>query len=364
MLDVNQLQKAGAADESGKPLMESPQVVPIEHFGVVSDGAAPLLSFAKSILTADALDKLEIPKRECLVGSWWRTGALGFIFGQRGLGKTWMSIKLACCLAEGCDCGPWSVPQPRRVLYVDGEMPLESLRERERALTSSRSPNLYFLSHYQHFANTGLGINLAEAAAQKALLDECERLKIEVLFLDNLSCLFSGVRENEADDWELVYPWLGALRNRGVSVCMVLHAGVDALRPRGSTRREDAAFWVIGVTAPKSEEDSQAKFSVSFATSFTKNREGSTEDEGPWKFTFETMAEGEPTTIRHSLEGNLEVFIQMLKDGLDSCKDIAEAMNVGKDVVSKLAKKAEAKRLIKIEGSGNQRRYVYIAAPL
>jgi len=82
----------------------------------------PPLSFLDSVLSAESLESLEIPPRECLVGTWWREGGQGFLFGPRGLGKTWLSMYLARCMAEGRDCGPWSITKSRRVLYVDGEM--------------------------------------------------------------------------------------------------------------------------------------------------------------------------------------------------------------------------------------------------
>jgi len=363
MLDANQLQKADVADEGRELLMESPQVVPAEHFGMIEDASPPPLSFAESILDADALSKLEIPKRECLVGSWWKAGASGFIFGERGKGKTWMSLYLARRLAEGRDCGPWKIPKARRVLYVDGEMALDSLQERDCALSQSSGSLLHFLSHQQHFNKLGLGLNFTDPAAQKALLDECDRLNIEVLFLDNLSCLFSGVGENKADDWEAILPWLLTLRRKGIATCIVHHPNRGGADMRGTSRREDAAFWIMRAATPRSESEVKSGHKASFVGRFTKNREGSAEDEGPWQWTFETPAVGEPTTIRWSLIDNLETFVHLVEDGLDTCSMLAEEMHLSKGAVSKLAKRAASQKFIAIEGEGNQRKYIPIARP-
>ena len=46
----------------------------------------------------------------------------------------------------------------------------------------------------------------------------------------------------------------------------------------------------------------------------------------------------------------LEVFLQWIRDGLDSCGDIAEAMHTNKGTVSKLAKRAEDAGRIRIKG--------------
>jgi hypothetical protein len=99
---------------------------------VMAPAAVPPGAFSSSILTASELDALVIPPRESLVGTWWFTGALGFLFGPRGLGKTWLAVHLARCLAEGRDCGPWKIAKKRNVLYVDGEMPLAALRDQIR----------------------------------------------------------------------------------------------------------------------------------------------------------------------------------------------------------------------------------------
>jgi len=359
MVSVNRLSRKGPP-KGEKAAMPLPVTAPIEAFAPPSTEPLPL-SFAESILTAEELDKLEIPARESLVGSWWKEGASGFIFGERGKGKTWMSMHLARCLAEGRACGEWMVPRARCVLYVDGEMALDALRERDRALSQSGVSKLHFLSHYQHFEKKGLGLNLTEPDAQKALLGECEKLKIEVLFLDNLSCLFSGVRENEADSWELISGWLLNFRRRGIAVCIVHHAGRNAAHMRGTTRREDAAFWVMSLASPMSEEDCLSGWKARFVSRFTKDREGSSEDRGPFEWVFETPAEGAQTTVRWKSIDNLGSFVQCVEDGLDTCGMLAEELHLSKGAVSKLAKKAASQQLINIVGEGNQRRYVPVA---
>jgi|GEM_PF-5827140 len=70
MLDVNHVQKAGVADEGGKPLIALPEIVPAEHFVMVEDGSPPLLSFTQSILTTDRFNKMRVPEDDPLVGSW------------------------------------------------------------------------------------------------------------------------------------------------------------------------------------------------------------------------------------------------------------------------------------------------------
>ena len=75
----------------------------------------------------------------------------------------------------------------------------------------------------------------------------------KVVFLDNLSCLFSGVKENDADAWEVVLPWFLTLRRHRISVVVVHHSGRNK-EMRGTSRREDAAFWVIRLDEIEGEQ--------------------------------------------------------------------------------------------------------------
>ncbi len=321
------------------PVFDFPRPVP-------APGAPTPLSFAGSVLLAAQLEALEIAARECLVGTWWREGGLGFMFGPRGLGKTWESLYLARCLAEGRDCGPWKITKPRRVLYVDGEMPLDGLRDRDCGLRKDPTAPLYFLSHDQHFRETGRGLNLAKAEEQAALLKECQARRIEVLFLDNLSCLFSGMRENDADDWEAVLPWLLTLRRMGIAVCIIHHSGRNGANMRGTSKREDASFWVMRLDAPSVAEENVG---ARFVARFTKNREGDETEAGPWQWTFQTH--GSITHVNHSKIDNLDAFVQLVADGMDSCRDIAEEMGVSKGAVSKWAKRAVESGRIRIDSN-------------
>ena len=146
--------------------------------------------------------------REPIVGGWFKQGDLGFIYGARGLGKTWLAMLLARKCVEGGSVADWNVHKPRGVLYVDGEMPLDGIRERDAALSTVAANGMFYLQHEALFHLTGQVLNLTNPTAQAAILEKCQRDGIEILFLDNLSCLFSGIKENDADAWERVLPWL------------------------------------------------------------------------------------------------------------------------------------------------------------
>lgn len=258
-------------------------------------------------------------------------GDLGFIFAPRGLGKTWLSLSIATAIADGRKCGPWQAPSPRRVLYVDGEMPCESIRSRIEGMRGVE--NLSVLNHEALFHLTGKVLNLADLATQDALTARMLADGVSVVILDNLSCLFSGVKENEADAWEGVLQWLLSLRRNRIAVVIVAHAGRNK-EMRGTSRREDAAFWVIRLD----EVAGDAREGARFLSRFTKDRNSQSEQPATqWNFT--TAPDGN-VTIKTLAASTTDVFRQWIEDGLTSAEDIAREMNISKGTVSKMAKRA------------------------
>ena len=90
---------------------------------------------------------------------------------------------------------------------------------------------------------------------------------VQVVVIDNLSCLFRGVAENEANAWEAVLPWVLDLRRAGISV-VVAHAGRNG-QMRGTNRREDSAHWVQSLEP--AHDDSGDFNCTRFVSRFTKN---------------------------------------------------------------------------------------------
>ncbi len=197
-----------------------------------------------ALVSTVELAGMELTLREFVLRPFFKAGDLGFIFAKRGDGKTWLAMLAAKAIATNGSAGPWTAEKPWPVLYVDGEMPAEETQRRIVALGGA-GENLLWLHHEIVFERTGKTLNLADAAAQQELTALMQARGVRVLVLDNLSCLFSGMKENDADSWELVLPWLLQLRRLKIAVVIVAHAGRSGQNMRGTSRREDAAFWVL-----------------------------------------------------------------------------------------------------------------------
>lgn len=315
--------------------------------------------FTDTAITAGELLKRKITPRELIIGSWLRQGDIGFIFGRRGEGKTFFSLALACAIAGQIQLNLWKTPKARRVCYVDGEMTLEAIQKRLRLFLGADifadvqltlTSNLFF-QHYEEVSSkleNGI-LDLAKREQQELLLKYCIDNKIEVLFLDNLSCLFKGVRENEADDWERVQPFLLDCRRNNISVVIVAHAGRSGEAPRGTSKREDITDWIIKVKQSENgagdSESSNIKQSSS-TISFEKNREGFLGETSPQGFIFRTQ--DEQMKIEFVKESIEEQFFCLIESGVNKCGEIADELDLSKAYISKLAKKYEREGKLEI----------------
>jgi DnaB-like helicase N terminal domain/AAA domain len=327
----------------------------IEHYsknGSVDSGAEKKWGDAlnESVVTALELKNLELAPREKLLGDWFCEGDCGFLFAFRGTGKTWLALAMAQALSTGGKLGDWKAPAPVKVLYVDGEMPPDLMRDRCEGLEASNA-NLQFLNHEILFERTGKVLNIADQEAQRAITARCMNTGVKVLFLDNLSTLASGMKENEADSWELVNPWLLDLRRRKIAVVIVHHAGRSG-EMRGTSKREDSVFWIIALDDAKKNADD--KRGARFVTRFTKPSRNTQDEIPPYEWHLVTDNANGKITISYEQTQSSEVFMQLITDGVTDCADIADEMKVSKSTVSKWAKKMmDAGRLKKT----NRKRY-------
>ena len=207
----------------------------------------------ESVVTSSELRDLHLTPRKKLLGDWFCEGDLGFIFAFRGVGKTWFGLGLAQALSTGSWLGEWQAHEPVKMLYVDGEMPPDLMRDRFDGLLASNS-KLEFLNHEILFERTCKVLNIASRDIQDAITKRCINTGVKVLILDNLSTLASGMKENEADSWEKVNPWLLDLRRRKIAVIIIHHAGRSG-EMRGTSKREDNVFWIIALDDAKKNAD-------------------------------------------------------------------------------------------------------------
>ena len=286
-------------------------------------------------LSAATLCKMDIPKRERVLGEFFLEGDLGFIFAPRGLGKTWLGTGCAVAIASGGIIGEWRAARERRVLIIDGEMNLPASQERLQLLRCD-SECLHLLHHEVIFNATDgkVSLNLADPKQQQDVCALIKNMGVQVVVIDNLSCLFRGVAENEADAWEAVLPWLLDLRRAGISVVVVAHAGRNG-QMRGTSRREDSAHWVLSLEP--AHDDSGDFNGTRFVSRLTKNRNSVGSESPPTLWEFQSGPDG--MTVNARPQTDLAVMLDLIRGGMDSASELAKELDRSKGCVSKWAKR-------------------------
>jgi len=241
---------------------------------------------------------------------------------------------MAGTIASGGKLGEWEAGEPCKVLYIDSEMPPDLMRDRSIGLETDE--NFQIINHDILFERTGKVLNIADPEIQNAITRHSLKRGVKVLFIDNLSTAAFGLKENEADSWEKMLPWLLDLRRRKIAVVIVHHAGRSG-EMRGTSKREDSVFWIIALDDMKKNADD--KRGARFISRFTKPSRNTQDDVPAYEWHFVTETNGE-VSISHKPAQSLDLLRRLIEEGVTECGQIAQEMKVSPATVSRLAKKA------------------------
>jgi putative DNA primase/helicase len=283
--------------------------------------------------------ELNVPPREMLLDPILPERSLAMLYAPRGVGKTLLGLSIGLAVSSGSPLLRWSAPKPRRVLYVDGEMPLVSLQERLRLISAgleSKIPNDGFriLAADQTESGISLGTNDGQKAIEP-LLDG-----IDLLILDNLSTLCTTGSESAGEAWLPIQNWLLGLRRKGIAVLLVHHAGTNG-RQRGTSRREDALDTVVALRRP---EDYSPEEGARFEVHFEKLRNRVEGDRAsPFEARLDSVVtdDGEGVSwSAHALRPPiLKQAVQLYGQGL-SVRQVAASLGISKSEAGRLRLKA------------------------
>lgn len=287
-------------------------------------------------LTAAEFLARDFPIREKLLDPVIPAAGLAMLYAPRGMGKTYAALSIAYAVATGGPALRWNAPKPRRVLYIDGEMPAVTLQERLGAIVAGAGAmppdddNLRFLA--ADLREMGLP-NLASEAGQAALA--AAATDAELIVLDNLSSLASGMRENEADDWSPMQHWLLARRRAGQSVLLIHHAGKGG-QQRGTSRREDVMDTVIALRRPA---DYRTEEGARFEVHLEKARGLTGTDTAPFEAALSTLDNGGMNwSVKDLAKVQEERVRELLASGL-SVRQVADEVGMSKSAVQRLKQK-------------------------
>jgi putative DNA primase/helicase len=288
------------------------------------------------VVTAAELLTMELAPREYILQPVLQTQGTGMLYSKRGVGKTFLSLAIGCSVAAGTMFLRWSAPKPRRVLYVDGEMPAVTMRERIAAIVAGMDAEMdpsFFRLVTPDLQPEGIP-SLSGTVGQMMIEDQLG--ETELVILDNLSALCRGGKENEAESWLPIQQWVLSLRRRGVSVLFDHHAGKGG-NQRGTSSREDILDTVIAL---RHSEDYNPADGAQFEVHFEKARNAYGADVEPFQVRMETR-DGAAIWLMSSLEDVTEGKAGALFDDGLSVRDVAKELNISKSRAQRLKAKLE-----------------------
>jgi putative DNA primase/helicase len=285
--------------------------------------------------------QLSIKPREMLLDPIVPEKGLAMLYAARGTGKTHVALGMAFAIATGSQFLRWTAPRPRRVFLIDGEMPAAALQERLASIVAGAPDVQFDPANIKILAGDlieagGIG-NLASRDVQAELDQWLDG--IDLLVLDNLSCLAAVIRDNDAESWGPIQEWLLRLRRRGISVLIVHHAGKGG-QQRGTSRREDVLDTSISLRRPADYSPTEG---ARFEVHLEKARGIVGAAAKPFEAKLETRGGATIWTTRELEDVNRTRVEALIDNGL-SIREIADETGISKSTVHRIKKAIDTAR--------------------
>lgn len=232
----------------------------------------------KSVSLADLL-ATNMPKRDYLLSPWLREQESCLVWAAAGVGKTMFTLSLALAIAGGGSLMGWSSSRPRRVLLIDGEMPLDDLQDRLRMLAgtvdgidmAAAGANLTVLARHGQEPDARFPDFGGEEDHDRNL-DLVRSYRPDVVILDNLSTLATVANENDTAEVQKVVKFLARLKQARIGCIVVHHANKGGQQFRGNTMLATTFEVIIGLKQDRSQAALDTSGTTRFQLEWTKFR--------------------------------------------------------------------------------------------
>jgi putative DNA primase/helicase len=283
--------------------------------------------------------------REPILTPWLNSQDLCMVYAARGIGKTHFAISVAYAIATGTDFLKWKADKPRKVLYLDGELPGVVLQQRLSMHCPVIKPeDDYFkvwtpdLMGFEE--DTPPMPDLSTVEGQKIINSQIET-DTAFIVIDNLSAWCRTGRENEGESWLPMSTWLSYLRRRGIAVLIVHHAGKSGGQ-RGTSKKEDLLDISIALDRPKEYSPEQG---AAFTVEFTKARHLKGNEAESLEIVLTEIESKSQWTWRTVELSTFDRVVTLANEGL-SQNDIVNELEINKSTVSRHLKRANSEGLL------------------
>jgi len=203
-------------------------------------------------LTVAAWLQKKLPLRDYLLGGVMCTTSRWFIYGQTGIGKTLIGMDLGAAIAAGTGFLKWTGQRKARVIYLDGELPAETFKERIELIAERYGADISFYGYNRDDLGDDGMPPLNTVIGQTWLHREIEAIKPDLIIFDSIMCLLSGSMLDEAA-WLPMKPLVRWLTANHIAQVWLHHAN-DGGKSFGDKTREWWMDTVIFLSHPIGED--------------------------------------------------------------------------------------------------------------
>jgi AAA domain-containing protein len=197
--------------------------------------------------------KREIKPRDYVLGSVLCTTSRWLIFGETGVGKTLLGLEIAGAVAAGAALLNWEGSgKPKRVMYIDGELPEETFKERLTLIADRYGAEIELYAYNRDSLKDGDLPPLNTQEGEKWLWREIDIVKPEAIVFDSIMCLLAGSMSEE-ESWEPIKTTIRKITGRRIAQIWMHHTGHDNSKGFGTKTREWEMDTVVSLT--KADED-------------------------------------------------------------------------------------------------------------
>jgi hypothetical protein len=219
-------------------------------------------------LTLQSWLNLKLPPRDHMLGELLSTTSRWLLIGDTGIGKTLLALALGAASAAGDGLLGWpAIGKPRRVMYLDGEMPSETAKERLEIIAAQYGRELTLWFYGREVMSDPSGwppLNTEEG--EEWLFSEIEAVNPDLIIFDSVMSLLLGEMGDEKA-WAPITPMMRKLSQRRIAQIWLHHTGINKTRGFGTKTREWQMDTVAILERPDDAEDEDA-----IQLTFTKAR--------------------------------------------------------------------------------------------
>jgi hypothetical protein len=181
---------------------------------------------------------LALPPRDYLLGHVLCTTSRWILIGDTGIGKTLLGMAIAGAVASGCGLLGWQGSgRPRRVMYLDGEMPAETFKERMECIAAPFGGDLQFWGYNRDRLADGEMPPLNTPEGEEWLLKEIDAIEPDLIEFDSIMSLTIGPMSDE-ESWARTNLLMRKITSMRIGQIWQHHTGHDTTKGFGTKTRE------------------------------------------------------------------------------------------------------------------------------